>query len=118
MADPAAGNTFINLEAIRDKNLSERETNIVTVLSHEAQAAAHQLDALCPPLDDQDGVESYTWDLWSMMAAVASSPDVTIEVQEHLVGVFGILLQYEKGCAKVNYSKVSTRQLPRLRSMH
>ncbi|RDL33086.1 uncharacterized protein BP5553_08525 [Venustampulla echinocandica] len=97
--------SIFHLELIRQKNLSEQETNILYAFAYGMQpatpetaaGAAYQLDCLCPPLEQRHECNDYIWMVWSIMLNIARSPDVTSEVHMRLVSIVESLRQIAKG---------------------
>jgi hypothetical protein len=96
---------LFNLELIRQKKLSIRETIKIATFYHGMQPAtpeavmeiAVQLDDFCPPLEQKKEAEGYLWLAWDIMLNIATSPDVTSEIHNDLVEIPQSLRQIAKG---------------------
>ncbi|RFU28620.1 hypothetical protein B7463_g7724, partial [Scytalidium lignicola] len=105
MAENAS--SLFYLELIRQRDLSEQETNILNVFAHgmypatlkTAEEAAYWLDCSCPPLEQgkETEVEGYFWMIWEIMLDITRSPDVSSEVHQRLIVVLRSLKQCAKG---------------------
>ncbi|KAK4032947.1 hypothetical protein C8A01DRAFT_50382 [Parachaetomium inaequale] len=97
--------TLMQLELVKKRDLTAQGVSILQALAHGLQPAtpeaaaeaAHQLDRLCPPLEDSDQASDYLWGLWEIIMAIAGSPDVESEVHERLVEILRQLKQHARG---------------------
>jgi len=95
---------LFNLELIRQKELPIKETTIIATFSHGMLPAtpeavtevASQLDHFCPPLEQEKEAKKYLWMLWDIKLNIATSPDVTSEIQNALVEILQSLQQIAK----------------------
>ena len=55
-----------------------------------------QLDNFCPPLEQEKEAKKYLWMLWDIMLNIATSPDVTSEIQNDLVEILQSLRRIAK----------------------
>ncbi len=109
-------NDLAQLERIRRRELSEQEREILNVFAlairpgvlqaDGAVEAARQLDALCPPLDQNKNAKDYIWAVWDIMLDIAGSPDVQDQVHHCLVSVLQELALIAKG--QLNRDRVRT----------
>ena len=111
MAPPDTATTadesfLLDLELIRQNVLTEQETIILNVFARGIQPAtveaaaeaAHQLDVLCPPLEQEcEAANVYLWNVWDIMITIARSPEVKSEVHVWLMSILDILRQCAKG---------------------
>lgn len=97
--------SLFGLASIRRKDLTETETYIVKMLetsmlyeptSDLADELAQYIDAACPPLEEEEEAESYLLNVFDIILTVASSADITEDIQERLVSG----MAYLKLCAK------------------
>ncbi|KAI0836995.1 hypothetical protein F5Y06DRAFT_98480 [Hypoxylon sp. FL0890] len=105
---------LFNLEVIKKKTLSPRQSDILNAFACEDTAnAACQIDFYCPALTEVEEAEDYLWTLWIFMIDIASSPDVTSEIHEHFVSILQDLAQIGKGDLLVwNAERRVWRDLP------
>lgn len=105
--DTMAGNesSLSQLELIRERDLSDGETNVLAAFDcamhparpETAAEVAQWLDYFCPPLEQEEEAQDYIWTIWETMLNVARSPDVTSEIHERLVSIVEHLRQCAKG---------------------
>jgi hypothetical protein len=96
---------LFNLEMVRQKKLSVNETTITATFSHGMRPTipeavtqvARQLGNFCPPLEQEKEAKKYLWMQWDIMLSIATSPDVTSEIQNDLVEILQSLRQIAKG---------------------
>ncbi|KAJ4392947.1 hypothetical protein N0V93_002151 [Gnomoniopsis smithogilvyi] len=101
----ACDSQLFQLQDIRKRELSEEETSIVNIWANATAAAtqesaaevAHQIDRMCPSIDDVEKARDFTWMLWDIMLSVAASPDVTSEIQQSIVSVVLELQKIDRG---------------------
>ena len=101
---PNRTNLF-DLEAIRERRLSDLENNILNAFAYGMQSAtqnlaietAHYLDVFCPPVDQEKELHEYLWKIWELIFDIAQSPDVTAEIQQRLVSVVETVRECSKG---------------------
>lgn len=97
--------SLTQLELIRERTLSQQDTNILGALAlgiqpataEAAWAAARQLDRLCPSLANEEDALNYLWEVWHLVLDAARSPDVSDEVHIRLVTILEHLQQCAKG---------------------
>jgi hypothetical protein len=98
-------NSLFELELIKQRNLSEQETNILNAFAsgiqpatpETANEAARQLDNCCPLLEQEKETNDYLWMVWEIMLDIARSPDVKSEVHDRLVSIVESLRQCANG---------------------
>lgn len=106
----ANNSQLFQLEAIRKRELSDDANAIVNIWSSAMAPsaresiieAARQIDKRCPPIEDTEKTAEYVWMLWDIMLDIASSPDVTIQIQERLVSVVSELQTIDRGTVSLD----------------
>jgi hypothetical protein len=106
------------LELIRQRELSEQETDILHAFGlamrpgvpDAAAEAASRLDALCPPLEGDQEAGDYIWRVWGVMFDIAASTDATDQMHSALLAVLQALEKKSRGqldCNEVRARSVS-----------
>jgi hypothetical protein len=97
-------NPLFKLELIKKRTLSELDIAILTTINRETpDEVAYELDYYCPPLTESDDVLNYLWAIWDVMFTIASSPDVTSEVHQHLMAMLQCLAKIDRGELTTGY---------------
>ncbi|KAK8008386.1 hypothetical protein PG991_010937 [Apiospora marii] len=116
-----------SLQGIKGQGLSEQERAVLDILglamrtptSPEAMVdAARQLDAKCPPLEEEIEFNTYVSDVWIMVVSIASSYDVSDEVQGYLIDILKALEQQPKNLLRINIVEGDCRDYKPQIAMH
>lgn len=87
----------------KKKELSEVQLQILDVVAYgiateeAAEEAATQLDAWCPPLDQDPNAKNYIWAIWDLVTYIVESHEVTSEMQDGVIRLLHTLQQIPKG---------------------
>lgn len=104
-------NILLQLEAIKKRMpLTDEQLAIISAFGHAMQPAteetaaeaARRLDALIPPLEEEEETGDWLYRTWDLMVDLAISPDSTSHVQERLMEVLENLQQRAKGTIMVD----------------
>lgn len=104
------------LQQIKERNFSENEASILTLWENSmdlatrgsATEAARKIDQSCPPFEESESsgqTAEFVWMLWDIMFDIASSPDVTTEVQQQLVSIVLELRKIDRGTVSLDLGK-------------
>ncbi|KAF6820949.1 hypothetical protein CSOJ01_00384 [Colletotrichum sojae] len=87
-------NILLQLEVIKKRMpLTDEQLAIISAFGHAMQPAteetaaeaARRLDALIPPLDEEEEIGDWLYRTWDLMVDLAISPDSTRHIQERLM---------------------------------
>ncbi len=114
--------SLFQLKFIRERTLSEQETNILNAFDYGMQPAtvetaaeaARRLDRLFPHLEQVKEANDYLLAVWELMMDMARSPEATGPVHERLVLIVGTLRRCLQGSLSVGGVRLLSPLLLRL----
>ncbi|KAF6831540.1 hypothetical protein CPLU01_06706 [Colletotrichum plurivorum] len=104
-------NNLLQLEVIKKRlPLTDEQLAIINAFGHAMQPAteetaaeaARRLDALIPPLGEEEETGDWLYRAWDLMVDLVISPDSTSHVQERLMSVLENLQQMAKGTIMID----------------
>lgn len=107
---PSTCSSSINLfqlDVWQRRELSETQRCILDVIAYgvttdeAATEAATQLDAWCPPLDQDPDARNYIWAICDLVMYIVESHEVTPDIQEGVIRILRALQQIPKGTVNV-----------------